>query len=59
MTLHMGFPNCIDAIDGTHVSIICPTLQGHRLYKQKGVFLHGVVVRTGDHQDMFTDINAW
>lgn len=53
----MCFPNCIGALDSTHIPTVCSPQDGWAFFNHKGyilVILHGVV----DHQGHFTHIYA-
>ncbi|XP_025061758.1 protein ANTAGONIST OF LIKE HETEROCHROMATIN PROTEIN 1-like [Alligator sinensis] len=54
---YMGFPNCIGAIDGTHIPILCPPHRSSEYINKKGYFsivLQGVV----DHRGRFTHVTT-
>lgn len=51
----LGFPNCIGAIDGSHIPISCPKLQSAQYYNQKS--FHSVVVQAVAEADgLFSSI---
>ncbi|XP_019371705.1 PREDICTED: uncharacterized protein LOC109296671 [Gavialis gangeticus] len=53
----IGFPNCVGAMDSTHIPIVCPPQGGQAFINRKGyysVILQGVV----DHRGRFTHIYA-
>lgn len=55
-----GFPNCLGALDGKHVRIICPPNSGSMNYNYKSFFstvLQGVA--DGDRRFVFIDVGGY
>ncbi|CAM4428060.1 unnamed protein product [Caretta caretta] len=53
----MGFPNCCEAIDGTHIPILAPEHQAGEYINRKGYF--SVVLQPlVDHKGHFTNISV-
>ncbi|KYO39205.1 hypothetical protein Y1Q_0004840 [Alligator mississippiensis] len=52
-----GFPNCVGALDSTHIPVLCPLEMGRTYTNRKGyasMILQAVV----NHQDWFTNISG-
>ena len=51
-----GFPQCVGAVDGTHIEILAPEDCTKDYYNRKGY--HSIILQAvGDHRYCFTDIN--
>ncbi|CAM4718891.1 unnamed protein product [Lepidochelys kempii] len=53
----MGFPNCGGVIDGTHIPILAPELQGSQYINRKGYFSM-VLQALVNHNVRFTNVNV-